>query len=88
MSEAKEGVKFGNLSITISCKEACVLTDSDGNVLARIFVRQNGYTHKAPIIIQAPVSVRVAREPAPQIRVSGVAGTRTVEKTEPGVNGR
>ncbi len=86
MSEAKEGVKFGNLSLTISCKEACVLTDSDGNVLARIFVRQNGYTPKAPIIIQAPVSVRVAREPAPQ-RVSGVAGTRTVEKTESGING-
>lgn len=86
MSETKADVKIGNLSITISCTEACVLTDSNGNVLAKISVRQNCGIFKAPIFIQAPVDIRVSRGPAP--RVSGVAGTRTVEKTESGINGQ
>lgn len=86
MSKAKSGVNVGGLSITISCTEACVLTDSRGNVLARIFIRQGCRVYKAPIIIQAPRDIKVSREPAP--RVSGVAGTRTVEKTESGINGQ
>ena len=85
MSEAKSGVKIGNLSITLRCTEACVLTDSNGNILAKISIRQNCGIFKAPMFIQAPVDIRVFREPAS--RVSGVAGTRTVEKTGSGING-
>ena len=86
MSEAKESIRTGSLSITISNTEACVLTAPDGKVLAKIFVRQNGRVSKAPIVIHAPVDIRVSREPVS--KVFGVAGTRTVEKTESGVNGQ
>lgn len=83
MTQAKDNVKFGNLALSIGCKEAAVLKDAEGNVIARILInKRHGEDAVVRILIQAPEDIGIVREPVtPKNRVPGVAGTRSVEKT-------
>jgi hypothetical protein len=83
MTKAKDSVKFGNLALSIGCKEAAVLKDAEGNVIARILINErHGEDAIIRILIQAPKDIGIVREPVTRkTRVPGVAGTRSVEKT-------
>lgn len=63
MPKAKDGVKFGNLAISIDRKEALVLKDSAGNIIARILVNER---HQGAgiirVLVQAPREIDISRE--------------------------
>jgi hypothetical protein len=83
MTKAKDSVKFGNLALSINCREVVVLRDSEGNVLARILLNEKCHDYPVvPVLIQAPKDISILRERVTrETRVPGVAGTRSVEKT-------